>query len=131
MESSMATLKLALYGPPRDELAKTVDGDVPEWIHRLYASYGTSADHAPASASVLALGEDLGFRLRKLALLLAKMEGLGWLIEPRQWDLLAHSGLDDVAAQRQLERAGVWIIAKQHAPLDDQGDVRWSHGPFP
>lgn len=126
----MATLKLALYGTPRDELAKTVDGDVPEWIHRLYASYGTSAEHAPASASVLALGEDLGFRLRKLALLLAKMESLGWRIEPRQWDLLAHCNLEDGAAQVQLEQAGVWIIAKQHAPLDDRGNVRWTHGPF-
>lgn len=124
----MATLKLALYDPPRDELARTVDGDVPEWIQRLYASYGTSADRAPASASVLALAEDLGFRLRKLALLLAKMEALGWRIEPRQWDLLAHTQLDDRAAQVQLEQAGVWIIAKAHAPLDAQGNVRWNHG---
>lgn len=127
----MATLRLALYGPPRDELAATVDGDVPEWIHRLYASYGTSAENAPASASVSALGEDLGFRLRKLALLLAKMEAGGWRIEPRQWDLVARSDLDDVAAQAQLEEAGVWIIAKEHAPLDAEGNVRWSHGILP
>jgi hypothetical protein len=127
----MATLKLALYGPPRDELARTVDGDVPEWIHRLYASYGTSAERAPASASVLALGEDLGFRLRKLALLVAKMEAHGWRIEPGQWDLVARTDLDDGAAQAQLEEAGVWIIAKEHAPLDAEGNVRWSHGILP
>lgn len=127
----MATLKLALFGPPREELARTVDGEVPEWIHRLYASYATSAGSAPASASVLALGEDLGFRLRKLALLLAKMEAEGWRIEPRQWDLLAHTDLDDAAAQAQLENAGVWLIAKQHAPLDAEGNVRWSHGILP
>jgi hypothetical protein len=126
----MATLKLALYGTPRDELARTVDGDVPEWIERLYASYGTTAERAPASASVRALGEDLGFRLRKLAVLLDKMEALGWRIEPRQWDLLAHTDLDDGAAQAQLEQAGVWIIARLHAPLDAQGNVRWNHGLF-
>ncbi len=124
----MATLKLALFGTPRDELAGTVDGDVPEWIQRLYASYGTTAETAPASASVRALGEGLGFRLRKLALLLDKMEALGWRIEPRQWDLLAHTDLDDLAAQAQLEQAGVWIIARLHAPLDAQGNVRWNHG---
>ncbi len=126
----MATLKLALFGTPRDELARTVDGDVPEWIQRLYASYGTTAETAPASASVRALGEGLGFRLRKLALLLDKMEALGWRIEPRQWDLLAHTDLDDLAAQEQLEQAGVWIIARQHAQLDAQGNVRWNHGLF-
>jgi len=124
----MATLKLALFGAPRDELARTVDGDVPEWIERLYASYGTTAERAPASASVRALGEDLGFRLRKLAVLLDKMEALGWRIEPRQWDLLAHTDLDDLAAQAQLEQAGVWIIARMHAPLDAAGNVRWNHG---
>lgn len=126
----MATLKLALFGTPRDELARTVDGEVPEWIQRLYASYGTTSETAPASASVRALGEDLGFRLRKLALLLDKMEAHGWRIEPRQWDLLAHTDLDDLAAQAQLERAGVWVIAWQHAALDPQGNVRWNHGLF-
>ena len=66
----MARLKLWLFGPPRDELADTVDGDVPEWIERLYESYGTTPDSAPASASVLALGESLVYRLRKLSVLL-------------------------------------------------------------
>jgi len=32
----VARLKLCLFGPPRDELASTVDGEVPEWIERLY-----------------------------------------------------------------------------------------------
>ena len=127
----MARLKLGLFGTPRDELAATVDGEVPEWIERLYQSYGTSAESAPASASVLALGESLAYRLRKLSVLLAKMEGLGWSIEPRQWDLLASTDLDDLEAQAQLEDAGVWIIARQHAPVDKDGNVRWSHGLLP
>ena len=127
----MARLKLGLFGTPRDELAATVDGEVPEWIERLYQSYGTSAESAPASASVLALGESLGHRLRKLSVLLAKMEALGWSIEPRQWDLLASTDLDDLEAQAQLEDAGVWIIARQHAPVDKDGNVRWSHGLIP
>lgn len=126
----MATLKLALFGTPRDELARTVDGDVPERIQRIYASYGTTAETAPASASVRALGEGLGFRLRKPAGLLDKMEALGWRIEPRQWDLLAHTDLDDLAARAQPEQACVWIIARQHAPLDAQGNVRWNRGLF-
>ncbi len=54
MESSMATLKLAVFGTPRDELARTVDGEVPEWIQRLYAGYGTTAETVPASHSVRA-----------------------------------------------------------------------------
>jgi hypothetical protein len=127
----VARLKLGLFGKPRDELAATVDGEVPEWIERLYQSYGTSAETAPASASVLALGESLGHRLRKLSVLLAKMEALGWSIEPRQWDLLASTDLDDLEAQAQLEDAGVWIIARQHAPVDKDGNVRWSHGLIP
>jgi hypothetical protein len=127
----VARLKLGLFGTPRDELAATVDGDVPEWIERLYESYGTSAETAPASASVLALGESLGHRLRKLSLLLAKMEALGWSIKPRRWDLIATTNLDEVEAQAQLEAAGVWIIARQHAPADDHGEVRWSHGLLP
>jgi len=127
----VARLKLGLFGTPRDELAATVDGEVPEWIERLYQSYGTSAESAPASASVLALGESLAYRLRKLSVLLAKMEGLGWSIEPRQWDLLASTDLDDLEAQAQLEDAGVWIIARQHAPVDKDGNVRWSHGLLP
>jgi hypothetical protein len=127
----MARLKLGLFGTPRDELAATVDGEVPEWIERLYDSFGVSAENAPASASVLALGESLFHRLRKLSLLLAKMEVLGWSIEPRRWHLVASTELDDIAAQQQLEGAGVWIIARQHAPVDREGNVRWSHGLIP
>ena len=124
----MARLKLCLFGTPRDELASTVDGEVPEWIDRLYESYGTSADSAPASASVLALGESLAYRLRKLSVLLKKMEALGWSIKPLRWDLLATTDLDEIEAQAQLEAAGVWVIARQHAPLDQAGNVAWSHG---
>ena len=127
----MARLKLGLFGTPRDELAATVDGEVPEWIERLYLSYDTTAESAPASASVLALGESLGFRLRKLAVLLSKMEDLGWSIEPRRWDLVASTELDELEAQAQLENAGVWIIARQHAPVDRDGNVRWSRGLIP
>ena len=127
----MARLKLAVFRTPRDELADTVDGDVPEWIERLYESYGTTADSAPASASVLALGESLGHRLRKLSLLLSKMETLGWSIKPRRWDLVASTELDEIEAQAQLEAAGVWVIARQHAPVDKEGNVHWSHGLLP
>ncbi|TMF82702.1 MAG: hypothetical protein E6I07_13615 [Chloroflexi bacterium] len=127
----VAHLTLGLFGTPRDELASTVDGDVPEWIERLYQSYGTSAETAPASASVLALGESLGYRLRKLSVLLSKMEALGWSIKPRRWDLVASTDLDEVEAQEQLEAAGVWVIARQHAPIDNAGNVRWSHGLIP
>jgi hypothetical protein len=128
----MARLKLGLFGTPRDELADTVDGDVPEWIERIYFSFGYSSENAPASTSVLALGEGLYHRLRKLAMLLSKMESLGWTIEPRRWDLVASNAeLDDLQAQAQLEKAGVWIIARLHAPLDEQGNVRWSHGLIP
>ena len=127
----MARLKLSLFGTPRDELASTVDGEVPEWIDRLYESYGTTAESAPASASVLALGESLGIRLRKLSVLLKKMEVLGWSIKPLQWDLLASTDLNEVEAQAELEAAGVWVIARQHAPLDKAGNVAWSHGLLP
>jgi hypothetical protein len=127
----VARLKLGLYGTPRDELASTVDGDVPDWIERLYESYGTTADRAPASASVLALAESLAYRLRKLSVLLSKMEALGWEIKPRQWDLVASTALDETEAQAQLEAAGVWVIARMHAPVDDDGNVRWSHGLVP
>ena len=127
----MARLKLSLFGTPRDELASTVDGDVPEWIDRLYESYGTSAESAPASASVLALGEALGIRLRKLSVLLKKMEALGWSIKPLDWHLLASTDLVEVDAQAQLEAAGVWVIVRQHAPQDKAGNVAWSHGLFP
>lgn len=127
----MARLKLGLYGTPRDELASTVDGEVPEWIERLYLSYDTTADSAPASASVLALGESLGFRLRKLSLLLSKMEALGWSIKARTWDLEASTELSETQAQAQLEDAGVWVIARQHAPVDKDGNVRWSRGLLP
>lgn len=127
----MARLKLDLYGTPRDELANTVDGDVPDWIESLYDSYGTTSERAPASASVLALAESLGYRLRKLSLLLSKMEGLGWSIKPREWDLVASTNLDEAEAQAQLEAAGVWVIARLHAPLDKDGNVRWSHGLVP
>ena len=127
----VARLKLGLYGTPRDELASTVDGDVPDWIESLYESYGTTSDRAPASASVLALAESLGYRLRKLSLLLSKMEALGWTIKPREWDLVASTDLDEPDAQAQLEAAGVWVIARLHAPLDKDGNVRWSHGLVP
>ena len=127
----MARLKLGLFGTPRDELAATVDGEVPEWIERLYLSYGTTAETAPASVSVLALGESLHYRLRKLSVLLSKMESLGWSIEPRRWDLLANTELAESDAQAQLEEAGVWIIARQHAPVDGDGNVRWSRGLVP
>src|SRR5437899_10297906 len=90
----MATLKLGLFKTPRDELADTVDGDVPEWIERIYQSHGTTATSAPASVSVLALSESLGFRLRKLALLLSQMEGLGWWYRPLLRGPWATTGVD-------------------------------------
>jgi hypothetical protein len=124
----VARLKLGLYGTPRDELASTVDGDVPDWIEALYESYGTTANRAPASASVLALAESMGYRLRKLSVLLSKMEALGWSIKPREWDLVASTDLDETEAQAQLEAAGVWVIARIHAPVDKDGNVRWSRG---
>jgi hypothetical protein len=31
----------------------------------------------------------------------------------------------------ELEAAGVWVIARLHAPLDEAGNVRWSHGLLP
>ena len=127
----VARLKLGLYAAPRDELASTVDGEVPDWIERIYESYGTTADSAPASASVLALAESLAYRLRKLSVLLSKMEALGWEIKPRQWDLVASTALDETEAQAQLEAAGVWVIARMHAPVDENGNVRWSHGLVP
>ena len=127
----VARLKLGLSAAPRDELASTVDGDVPDWIERIYESYGTTADSAPASASVLALAESLAYRLRKLSVLLSKMEALGWEIKPRQWDLVASTALDETEAQAQLEAAGVWVIARMHAPVDENGNVRWSHGLVP
>src|SRR3982074_2273664 len=104
----VARLTLSLFGPPREELASTVDGEVAEWIERLYESYGTTADSAPASASVLAVGESLVYRLRKLSVLLKKMEALGWSIKPRRWDLLASTDVDEIEAQAQLEAAGGW-----------------------
>ena len=127
----VARLTLSLFGTPREELASTVDGEVPEWIERLYESYGTTAESAPASASVLALGESLVYRLRKLSILLKKMEVLGWSIKPRRWELFASTDLDEVEAQAQLEAAGVWVIARLHAPVDKGGNVRWSHGLLP
>src|SRR5438270_9064945 len=78
----VALLALGLFGLPRDELAGTVDGDVPEWIDRLYESYGTSADSAPASVSVLALVDSLEYRLREVSALLATLEALGGSLKP-------------------------------------------------
>src|SRR2546427_12976389 len=111
----VARLALGLFGTPRDELASTVDGDVPEWIDRLYESYDTSADSAPARVSGLALGESLGHRVRKLSVLLSKMEGLGWSITPRRWDLLARTHLDDAQPQEQLEASAERAVRPQHA----------------
>ncbi|TMC66072.1 MAG: hypothetical protein E6J16_02665 [Chloroflexota bacterium] len=79
----------------------------------------------------MALGESLGIRLRKLSVLLKKMEALGWSIKPLQWDLLASTDLNEIEAQAQLEAAGVWVLARQHAPLDKAGNVAWSHGLLP
>jgi hypothetical protein len=126
----MATLRLRLFGTPRDELAATVDGEVPDWIERVYRMYGVTSENAPASASVEALGESLHFRLKALSRCLRKMEGLGWWIEPREWDLLAHTELDEIAAQAELEKEGIWVIAREHALQDEQGNVRWGHGLF-
>src|SRR2546429_9932979 len=92
---------------------------------------GRSPDAAPAGAWVLALGESRVYRRRKLSVLLKKMEGLGWSIKPRRWDLLASTDLDEIEAQAQLEAEGVWLIARQHAPVDKDGNVRWSHGLLP
>jgi hypothetical protein len=40
----VARLKLGMFGTPEDELAQTVDGDVPQWIERLYFSYGPTSE---------------------------------------------------------------------------------------
>jgi hypothetical protein len=127
----VARLKLGLYGTPRDELASTVDGDVPEWIESLDKRYGATANRAPASASVLALAGSLGLRLRKLSVLLSKMEALDWSIKPRQWDLVASTDLDETAAQAQLEAAGVWVMPgcthRSTRTAMVAGPMGWSH----
>ena len=59
------------------------------------------------------------------------MECLGWVISPRHGTLVATTPLDEVEAEAQLERAGVWVIVRQHAPRDKAGNVRWSRRLFP
>ena len=39
--------------------------------------------------------------------------------------------LNEIEAEAQLEAAGAWVIARQDAPLDKDGNVRWSHGLLP
>ncbi len=122
----MATLKLGLFARPDEEIEATRLGDVPQWVERLYASYGVSRAEAPLSLSVVALSEGIQHRLKQLSMLLRKMERNGWKLEMDRWDIVASSDLPATEAQTQLEQLGVWIIAREHAPQDEDGNVRWT-----
>ncbi|MEA2645835.1 MAG: hypothetical protein QOE92_918 [Chloroflexota bacterium] len=122
----MATLKLGLFARPDEEIERTRVGDVPQWIERIYSSYGVSRRDAPLSLSVEAVAEGLHHRLARMALLLKKMEQGGWKLELENWNVVARTNLTTEEAQEQLERLGVWIIAHEAAPVDEEGNVRWT-----
>jgi hypothetical protein len=123
---TLATIKLGLFARPEEEIEATRTGEIPHWVERLYASYGVTRRGAPLSLSVEAVGEGIGHRLKLLALLLRKMESHGWKLELEKWQVVASNNLSESLAQEQLERLGVWMIARELAPLDEEGNVRWT-----
>jgi hypothetical protein len=126
----MAAVKIKLYGPPREELGHITGGAAPEWARRLYGLFGDSAEKVPAGPAVSALAGLLEHRLKKLSLLFGQMEGTGWTLElDGDHVVCRHGDLSELEAQAQLERLGVWMLVKEHAPHEEStGAVIWEGG---
>jgi hypothetical protein len=125
----MAALRVRLYGRADEELAGLTGQGVPEWAVRLYGLHGDDPKKVSAGAAVSALAGELEHRLKKLSQLFAVMERNGWTLELDGDAVLCRlEDLDDLSALEQLERLGVWVLAKEHAPHDATGSVRWEDG---
>ena len=123
--SGVAAFRLRLYEPPAAELRRTVEGDVPRWVRRLYQSYGADVGDAPLSASVEALAEGLGQRLQLLAMAVRKMERRGWSVAVEGDRLLVASGLTREETVAALEADGVWTVVRELAVRDGPEPVAW------
>ncbi len=121
----MAAFRLSVYGPPVQELRWTRGLEVPRWVLRLYQSYGREVSDAPLSASIEALGEGLGERLKVLALAVRKMEGRGWKIDLDGNDLRVVSGLPRRETVEALRADGVWTVVRELAVKDLSGEIAW------
>ena len=112
----MAALKVRLYGPPPEELGHLTGGDTPTWAERLYGLFGEPPEKVSAGAAVSALAGELEHRLKKLSQLFGQMERHGWTLELDGDSILCRNDeLTEIQAEEQLERLGVWMLARAHA----------------
>jgi hypothetical protein len=122
----MATLRLFLYDTAGPELSRLREGDVPRWARRLYSAYGFEVANAPLSRVVHALSEEMGQRLSNLAVLLGKVEQMGWQVRLQEDHLLVYSGLSAERSEELLDEAGVLTVARRLAPSSDRGGIGWN-----
>jgi hypothetical protein len=108
----MATLRIRLYDPPDEELARLVS-DRPSWVERLLESYGASFDRPSASGLVEALSEEVGRRLSSLAMVMRTAEERGWTVELTDGAAVISTGLAPDSARRAFEEAGVWHLVRR------------------
>jgi hypothetical protein len=127
---TMAGLRIRLYGPPPEELGRLTGREVPDWATRLYGLFGETPQQVSAGAAVSALAGALEHRLKKLSQLFGLMERHGWVLELEGDHVLCrHPGISELDAQAQLERLGVWMLVRAHAPHEERsGAVIWESG---
>ena len=121
----MAAFRLTVYEPPARELRWTRGVEIPRWVLRLYQSYGRDVADAPLSASIEALGEGLGERLKALALAVRKMEARGWNVALDGADLRVVSALSREETVEALRADGVWTVVRELAIKGPSGDIAW------
>ncbi|HZV50336.1 MAG TPA: hypothetical protein VFD49_11270 [Candidatus Dormibacteraeota bacterium] len=121
----MAAFRLMVYEPPARELRWTRGVEIPRWVLRLYQSYGRDVADAPLSASIEALGEGLGERLKALALAVRKMEARGWNVALDGADLRVVSALSREETVEALRADGVWTVVRELAIKGPSGDIAW------
>lgn len=122
----MATLRLDLYGPPGEELARLSGERVPRWAGRLYMAYGHRPPDVPLSRVVHALSEEMGTRLHALSVLLDKAEEMGWHVRIEGDHAYLTTALEPDRSEDALDRAGVLSVARLLAPAAGDGGLDWT-----
>jgi hypothetical protein len=124
-------LRIRVFGPAEEELAATVAPPWPRWMRRLYELHSLqSADvdvisgEVGVSAALAALHLRISERLKTVGFIAARLEEMGWELEPSGPDLIAHRVTTAQMAREALEAHHLVSALMVVGDVDDRGRIR-------
>jgi hypothetical protein len=124
-------LRMRLFGPADQELASTVAPPWPRWMRRLFELHALQSSRVDAStgevgvsAALAALQVRIAHRLETIGFVCAHLEELGWEMEARGADLIAHKVTAAGMARETLEAHQLVSALLAVGDVDEKGRVR-------